>query len=392
MRQSYSHVVIGAGALGSATAYRLALAGAERVLVLEQFGLGHGFGASEDHSRIIRHVYHSPDYALLTTPAYDAWDEVEEATGVTLVHKTGGIDLATRGTPGEEEFHNYRDSLTVSKIESEDLEASEIRKRWPQFRITDDVIGLYQQDGGVLDVRKANAAHIALARALGVEFLPHTTVTGVTSHNTHVTVETSREALTAENLVLCVASWLPTLAPQLGMNWQLTLSQEQVSYFIPTALRDFSPDRFPIWMWHDEHFFYGFPVYGEVAIKLARDMAGRFVTHETRSFEPDPAETELLAAFVRDRLPSGFGPELFSKTCVYDMPPDRGFILDHVPGHPRIVLGIGAGHAAKFASLLGRILADLATEGHTPYPIAPFRADRPALTDPAFVPTFRMAG
>ena len=86
------------------------------------------------------------------------------------------------------------------------------------------------------------------------------------------------------------------------------------------------------------------------------------------------------------------GPELLSKTCVYDMPPDRDFIIDRLPGHPAITIGIGAGHAAKFASLLGKILADLATSGGTAHPIGAFRADRPALTDPGYEPDFRLAG
>src|SRR6185369_8100209 len=41
METTYSHIVVGAGALGSATAYALAKAGAGRVLVVEQYGLGH---------------------------------------------------------------------------------------------------------------------------------------------------------------------------------------------------------------------------------------------------------------------------------------------------------------------------------------------------------------
>jgi glycine/D-amino acid oxidase-like deaminating enzyme len=59
--------VVGAGALGSATAYWLTRAGVSDVLVLEQYHLEHGRGASEDHSRIIRHAYHPRmwhDFAL----------------------------------------------------------------------------------------------------------------------------------------------------------------------------------------------------------------------------------------------------------------------------------------------------------------------------------------
>jgi glycine/D-amino acid oxidase-like deaminating enzyme len=61
-----------------------------------------------------------------------------------------------------------------------------------------------------------------------------------------------------------------------------------------------------------------------------------------------------------------------------------------VPGYPDITVCIGAGHAAKFASLLGRILADLTLDGSTEFPIAEFRADRPALTDPDYVPGYRL--
>lgn len=393
MKTAYDHIVIGAGALGSAAAYRLAAAGHTDVLVLEQYELGHTRGASEDHSRIIRHTYHSTTYTALTPAAYAAWDEVEEATGLQLVFKVGGLDLAVAGTPGEQELNRYEASLhplAAQGVTWERLDAAEVLARWPQWRIDDDVVGLFQPDGGILDVRRATAAHIALARARGVEFAPGTTVLGLTSTDTHVTVNTSRGEFTAGSVVLCAASWTPTLLPSLGVDWPIALSQEQVSYFATPNLRDFAPDRFPMWIWHGEAFFYGFPVYGEVAVKAARDLSGRFVTQETRSDVPDPAATEEVAAFLRDRLPGAAGPELVSKTCVYDLPPDREFILDHVPGHPRVVAFVGGGHAAKFASLLGRILADLAADGSTPYPIDAFRADRPALTDPAFVPTFRL--
>jgi sarcosine oxidase len=227
---------------------------------------------------------------------------------------------------------------------------------------------------------------------MGVTFLPHTRATALRSSADHVTVGTDDGDFAAEHVVVCVASWLERLAPSLDIDWRLTLTQEQVTYFATPKVREFAPDRFSVWIWHGDNLFYGFPVYGEVAVKVARDMRGRWTTLDGRSYDTDPAEEDLLHGFLQRRLPDAVGPVLVSKTCVYDMPPDREFILDFVPGHPRIVLGVGAGHAAKFACLIGRILAELATDGTTRYPIAPFTINRPALTDPGFVPTFRLKG
>jgi sarcosine oxidase len=62
------------------------------------------------------------------------------------------------------------------------------------------------------------------------------------------------------------------------------------------------------------------------------------------------------------------------------MPPDRNFVLDSVPGHPNVLVALGAAHGFKFTSLFGRILADLAVDGSTGYDIAGFEADRPIMT------------
>jgi sarcosine oxidase len=386
---TYDHIVVGVGALGSATAYRLARAGAGRVLAIEQFALGHGRGGSDDHSRIIRHAYHSAVYTALTHEMFRAWRDVEDESGLQLVTTTGGLDLARLGTPGELELHNYGATLPAD-VEREHLDADEVRRRWPQWSIDDDTVAMYQPDGGLLDIRRANGAHRALARAHGVELLSDTKVLALHHHSTHVEVVTSAGTFEAGSVVLCTASWAADLLAPLGYDWRFTISQEQVSWFATPNVRDFLPDRFPMWIWHDEPLFYGFPIYGEVAVKVSRDVSGRWVTADTRSFDPEPSETEMFADFLRRRVPGALGPELFSRTCIYDMTPDRDFVLDRLPGHPRITVGFGAAHAAKFAALIGEILAEVALEGASRHPIGSFRADRPALNDPTFEPAFRM--
>src|ERR1051326_4552402 len=62
MAQQYRAIVIGCGAVGAATAYWLSRRLGGGVLALEQYQHGHSRGASEDHSRVIRHAYRRPEY------------------------------------------------------------------------------------------------------------------------------------------------------------------------------------------------------------------------------------------------------------------------------------------------------------------------------------------
>lgn len=391
MSSHYSHIVVGAGALGSAAAYRLACAGATGVLVLEQFALGHGRGGSDDHSRLIRHSYHSSVYTRLTPAMFDAWREVEEDSGLQLIVTTGGLDLAARGTTGESELRNYIAALPRG-VGSEILDAEEIRRRWPQWQLSEEVVALFQEDGGLVDIRRACAVHRALAAQRGVRFQPNTQVVSLQPTAGHVTVHTADGQYTAESVLVCTASWASQLLAPLGFDPKITVSQEQVSYFATPHFQEFLPERFPMWVWHGDQVFYGMPVYGELAVKVSRDVSGRWVTPQSRSFEPAAEETALFADFLREHLPRALGPELYSKTCLYDMTPDRDFVLDALPGAPNIVVGLGAAHAAKFSSLIGEILAELAIDGRSRHPIEAFRAERPALTDPAYVPAFRLEG
>ena len=51
-----------------------------------------------------------------------------------------------------------------------------------------------------------------------------------------------------------------------------------------------------------------------------------------------------------------------------------------------ILLFIIIYHSFRFASVFGKILTDLVTDGQTTFDLKPFTLDRPALTDPTFEP------
>ena len=93
---------------------------------------------------------------------------------------------------------------------------------------------------------------------------------------------------------------------------------------------------------------------------------------------------------MRRHLPGFLGPELYTKTCLYTIPSDQNFVLGPLPEHPQVSVFVGAGHAYKFAALIGRIPRDLALDGDTTYPIEAFGLERDAISDPAFKETFHV--
>lgn len=377
-RNEFEYIVIGLGGIGSAAAYWLSRRAGRDVLALEQFELGHDRGASEDHSRIIRLSYHRPDYVALAHHAYTAWRQLEEDSGETLLLITGDLILGPRESPMP--VDDYIASMKAENLPFDLLDAPEIMHRWPQFRLGDDIHGTFQAQGGIVPARKGMLEHARMARAHGATLLDNTPVTDIRPLVDGVEVTTPEGVYRCRRLVVAADAWTNRILAPLGVTLPLTMMEEQVSYFASPHLDDFMPDRFPVWIWADDPNFYGIPVYGETrGVKVAQDMAGRQVTLETRTFEPDPATLDRVGAFVRNTLPRAYGPILYSKTCISTLTPDRDFVIDMLPAYPQISLALGSGHAYKFAGLIGRVLSDLAVEGRTEYNIAPFSVDRPLL-------------
>ena len=385
MRRDWDVIVIGLGALGSAAAYWASIRPGTRVFGLERFELGHARGASSDHSRIIRLSYHRPDYVRLAKRAYETWAEVEAAANERIVTMTGGLDL----WPAEAAIPevDYTASLAAEHVPYESLGADEVMRRWPQWRLADDVRGLWQAQGGIADPYKGNGAHRGLAMANGARLIDRTPVSTIRAVGDELEVDAGGETHRAGRVILTVDAWTNGLIQSFGRRLPLTVTQEQVTYLACPDPSRFAPDRFPVWIWMDEPSFYGFPTYGERGPKAAQDVGGRPVDPDTRDFEPDDAGFDRVRDFLAAHLPEAVGPPIMTKTCLYTLTPDRDFVVDRLPEAPGLLLGLGAAHGFKFASVLGRILVELALDGRTPSApeLEAFAIDRPVLLerDPA---------
>ena len=372
-------VVVGAGGLGSATAWQLARRGAS-VVGLEQFALGHARGASHDTSRIIRHSYHTPAYIELTFAAYDDWADLEAASGQQLVTITGGVDLFPRDAAID--ITTYTSSMDACAVPYDVLTAADAMARWPQFVLPDGTTAVHQARTGIVPAAVGTATMQRLAAAAGAVLMDNCAVTGLRDLGDQVEVEAGDRTFRCRRVIVTADAWTNDVLVPLGVQLPLTVLQEQVTYVQPADPSSFAPQRFPVWIWMDDPSFYGFPCFGATTIKSAQDCGGHEVDPRTRSGDVEADAERRLLDFLARVLPSAGADVVGSKTCLYTLTPDRDFVLGPVPGHEAVLVGLGAAHGMKFAPTFGRLLSGLAAEGRTGVDLAAFDVGRPALTEP----------
>jgi sarcosine oxidase len=373
----YRAIVLGLGGIGSASAYWLSRRLGRDVLGIEQFELGHGRGGSEDHSRIIRLSYHTPGYVQMAKSAYQAWETLEVESGEQVVMRTGGLDLSTPSSAIG--LDDYRSSMAHAGVPFDELDAAEIMRRWPQWSLSDDVTAIFQERSGIVMAARANRTHRSMATANGATLLDSVPVTSIREVGGEVEVVAAGKPYRAESLIVAAGAWTNRMLSHVGVSFPLDVTLEQVVYLDPLDGPSFHPSRFPIWIWMDVPCFYGFPIFGEPAVKVAWDRCEVLTDPDSRTFDPDPEVTAAIRAFTAQHLPAADGGVRLAKNCLYTLTPDRDFVIDRVPGTERIFTAIGAGHAFKFASLIGRLLCDLSLDGTTDLDLSPFAADRAIL-------------
>ena len=372
----YDTIIIGAGGMGSATAYHLAKSGAD-VLVLEQFQRGHRLGSSHGETRIIRFFYDKPFYTELMKTAYAEWRDLESVSEKPLLFITGSVGIGAKGNPYG---RATRQSLDAAGVESEWWDPAQLAERFPQFRLTDDMEILYQKDTGFLRAAECVSTHLRLAEQHGAKIREETQVTDIDWQTDVPTVRTENTQFQGRKIIVTAGAWAGTLLAELKL--PLTVTKQQVCYYQPTDSERFQPDRFPVFteVTPDGEFIYAVPAFGAFdkggGVKIARHGRGQVISPDTPERTPDADYSAHIDAYVQERLPE-LGKTTHTEVCLYTETPDEDFIIDAHPHCPDLLIAAGfSGHGFKFCALVGRILSELVQTGKTDFDIYPFRIDR----------------
>jgi len=374
MSAQYDVIVIGLGAMGSATVYQLSRRG-RRVLGLEQYDIPHSRGSSHGFSRVIRLAYYEhPAYVPLLFRAYELWRELETLSGVPLLHITGSIDA---GTSESQIFLGSQQACHVHGIAHEVLTSNELSHRFPAYRLPPEIMAVFQPEGGFLAPELCIVSHIRLAQANGAEIRAREQVLDWSPVGNRVRVRTDREVYEANRLVITAGAWAAKLVPSIAM--LATPERQVLAWFQPSHPDLFAPSKFPVFnLVVEEGRYYGLPIFDVPGFKVGKyHHLSEAIDPDNPDFECRPADEKLLRDFVVRYFPDAAGPTMGLRACMFTNSPDKRFILDLHPEFPQVAIASPcSGHGFKFSCVVGEIMADLVERGDTNHDISIHRLAR----------------
>ena len=374
----YDVIVAGLGAMGSATAYHLALRGM-KVLGFDRWVPRHRHGSSHGDSRIIREMYFEhPMYVPLLGRAYELWAALGKRVDEKLLHVHGGLMIGREdGMLVSGTLRSAREHRLAHRV----LSASDVKRAYPAFDLEQDLIAVVDPRAGWLDPEHCNAAHLKLAAQKGVELRFEEATISWTADDYGVSVATSHATYVAEHLVLCAGARMQELVPDLELN--LEVERQAVFWMEPPDADRYDPERFPIWAYEYKpgHICYGFPNLPR-GVKASIMHSGEIVEDPdavNRSVGDEEAGT--LKRAIAPVLPELSRAEIReSDVCLFTNTRDHDFVIDFHPDYRRVLVSSAcSGHGFKFSSVIGEIQADLIVDGRSKFDLQPFSITRSSI-------------
>jgi monomeric sarcosine oxidase len=341
--QRFDVIVVGAGVMGAAAARSLAQAG-KRTLLLEQFRIGHKRGSSHGPARIFRLSYPELEYVSMAHEALALWRELEQESGRALLTPTGGLDLGP-------EVDANAGALEEGDVQFRFITPADASDRWPFMDLSHAERILFQSDAGVLSADDAVRAFASGAMKRGAVLYEETPVQEMDVDGDAATIKAAGQHFAADTVVVTAGAWAKSLLEDVDIDLPVRPTRETVAYWNlgdrpPTLVEWGNPPVYSLWS----------PVYG---LRAGEHIAGPDTDPDEQG-SVDDESIGRLKDWIAMRFPRIDPEPVRAETCLYTNTDDERFILER---HGRVIVGSPcSGHGFKFAPVIGKRLADLATE------------------------------
>jgi sarcosine oxidase subunit beta len=368
-------VIVGGGIEGAAAAWALGQRGVTDVVVAERNTVASGMTGKS--SGIVRCHYGVTSLAAMATVGLDVFENAEENFGTDIGFRQTGYVVGV----GESNVESLRKSLAAQRavgVETEEIDRSEVARMWPFADLTPFEAFGWEPRGGYGDAYMTAQAFAATARAAGVRIRQGTTVTGLSVVGDRVTGVRLADGseISAGTVVVATGVWTKPFLAAHGIDVPIRVVREQIVTIAPGVNIG------------------AVPVFSDlVSLQYVRPEVGGDILFGNSDLsdveEADPDNylnratdtfVDLTVDKVGTRFP-GFTDAAISSSYAgcYDVTPDWNPVIS-TTGLAGLVVAAGfSGHGFKIAPAVGRLVADLAIDGHSNDPRIPhsdFRLSR----------------
>ncbi|KAK2446154.1 putative sarcosine oxidase [Trifolium repens] len=365
-------IIIGAGVMGSSTAYQAAKRGL-KTLLLEQFDFLHHRGSSHGESRTIRATYLQPHYYPLVIQSYKLWLEAQAQVGYEVYFKAQHLDMGQFNDPT---IRAVVENCHKHNMPHQVLNHQQVAEKFAgKLNLPENWVGLSTEYGGIIKPTKAVAMFQTLAYKNGAVLKDNTKVTDIKNGNDNgvVVLTASGEKFRGKKCVVTVGSWANKLVKRIsGVEIPIQPIETHVCYW---RIKQGHEGKFVIG--GDFPTFASFGkayVYGTPTLEFPGLI--KVAVHGGRVCDPDkrPWGSVVMMNELKEWIEGRFGglvdssEPVVKQSCMYSMTPDEDFVIDFLGGEfgKNVVLGVGfSGHGFKMAPIIGKILSELVVDGET---------------------------
>lgn len=389
----YDCIVVGLGAMGSATAWQLTKSGAS-VLGIDKFSPPHTHGSSHGDTRVTRTaIGEGIEYSGLALRSHQLWSDIEAQTGKRLFLRNGCLSIAGADAvvmhDVDDFFANIGEAARRYNIPHRTFDTPEaIAARYPQFAVKAGDHAILDEEAGTLFPEACIAAQLELAERAGATLLRDTQVAAIDPTAGGVEVSTANgQRFTADRVVIAAGPWLPRFAAA-ELARHFTVTRQVLHWFeIKSNPERFRPENCPVFIWQvpqstDVHSsLYGFPLDGDASlgVKVSHEENGGAVDPDRVDRAVDQAEIDRVhRSYIAPFLPD-LGPRcLRTEICMYTRVDRSRFIIDADPRSERVTfVSACSGHGFKHSAAIGEALAQQMTQGRAAHvDLEPFRLAR----------------
>ena len=357
-------VVVGAGIFGITAALELRRRG-WHVNLLDPGPIPHPKAESAVMCSMIRLDYRlDEDYMSLAETSLGGWRKWNRIWPEALFHETGMLNI--RRSPmvsGGFEYESYQ-TLLKRGHNPVRLNSDDINKRFPAWKSGKYVDGYFNPEGGYVEGERVVSQLLQVARTEGVALHEGRSFARFLEDGSRVAgvVTSDGSEFKGEKVIITAGAWIPTILPSLAPNFRI--NGMPVFYLRPDNKDHFQPQLFPVFTAEiSATGYYGYPIHPrEGVVMIARQGRGRSVDPSGERTVTQ-GETDFLRFFLAETFPALLdAPIAFTNFYVYSETWDGHPWIAADPDRDGVVIATGAGHAFKFAPVLGGIIAD-ATEG-----------------------------